>query len=149
MNRNTDSILSIDNLIARAARASGLDAGPARAALVGALGLLEKHADPGLRDALYAAIPGAKTLARSPEAKPKGGGGLFGGIMKSTGGLSGAAIADAMGLLDRLKRQGVDKAELKRLLPAARERVRAATGRDLLGDAVRSIPGVGALLGAD
>ena len=55
--------------------------------------------------------------------------------------------AEAMGLLDQLKDHGVGKDELKRLLPAARERVRAATGRDLLGDAVRSVPGVGPLLG--
>ena len=53
-----------------------------------------------------------------------------------------------MGLLDRLKDQGVSKDDLKRLLPAARDQVRIATGRDLLGDAVRGVPGVGALLGA-
>jgi len=70
-------------------------------------------------------------------------------LMKSTGGLSGAAIADAMGLLDRLKKAGVDKDDLKRLLPAARDRVRDATGRDLLGEAVKTVPGVGPLLGGD
>ena len=32
-------------------------------------------------------------------------------------------------------------------LPVARERVRQATGRDLLGEAIRSIPGLGAMLG--
>ena len=67
--------------------------------------------------------------------------------MASAGGVSGAAVAEAMGLLDRLRSEGVDKAALKRLLPAARDRVRAATGRDLLGEAVRSVPGVGPLLG--
>lgn len=148
MNRNIKTPLSVEDLIADAAVGADLDLDRARAALVGALGLLDKHAEIGVRDAFYAAVPGAEALARSDAAKPRAGG-LFGGLMKSTGGLSGAAIADAMGLLDRLKRQGVDKAELKRLLPAARERVRAATGRDLLGDAVRSIPGVGALLGSD
>ncbi|WP_421730025.1 hypothetical protein [Brevundimonas sp.] len=148
MNRNIDTPISIEALIAQAAEGAGLDLDQARAALVGALGLLDKHAQTGPRDAFYAAVPGAEALAGSDEAKPRAGG-LFGGLMKSTGGLSGAAIADAMGLLDRLKRQGVDKPELKRVLPAARERVRAATGQDLLGDAVKSIPGVGALLGAD
>ena len=148
MNRNTLTPLSVEDLITDAADLADLDLDRASVALVGALGLLDKHAEIGARDAFYAAVPGAEALARSDEAKPRAGG-FFGGLMKSTGGLSGAAIADAMGLLDRLKRQGVDKAELKRLLPAARERVRAATGRDLLGDAVRSIPGVGTLLGAD
>ena len=148
MNRNIESPLSVEDLIADAARGADLDLDRARAALFGALGLLDKHAEIEARDAFYAAVPGAEALAKSDEAKSRAGG-LFGGLMKSTGGLSGAAIADAMGLLDRLKRQGVDKAELKRLLPAARDRVRSATGRDLLGDAVRSIPGVGALLGAD
>ena len=69
------------------------------------------------------------------------------GLMASAGGVSGAAVADAMGLLERLKDEGVDKAALKRLLPAARGVVRTATGCDLLGEAVRSVPGVGPLLG--
>jgi len=148
MNRNIETPISVEDLIADAADGADLALDQARAALVGALGLLDKHAEVEAREAFYAAVPGAEVLARSDEARPRAGG-LFGGLMKSTGGLSGAAIADAMGLLDRLKRQGVGKAELKRLLPAARDRVRSVTGRDLLGNAVRSIPGVGALLGAD
>ena len=148
MNRNTDRSVSIETLISDATQAAGLPLDGARAALVGALGLLEKHAGVEARDAFYAAVPGAEALARSPEAKPRGGG-LMGGLMKSTGGLSGAAIADAMGLLDRLKKAGVDKDDLKRLLPAARDRVRDATGRDLLGEAVKTVPGVGPLLGGD
>ena len=148
MNRNTDRSVSIETLIADAAQAAGLPLDAARAALVGALGLLEKHADGETRDAFYAAVPGGAALARSPEAKPRGGG-LMGGLIKSTGGVSGAAIADAMGLLDRLKKAGVDKDDLKRLLPAARDRVREATGRDLLGEAVKTIPGVGPLLCGD
>ena len=138
--------LAIDTLILAAARATALDEDQARAALTGALGLLDRHASVDTRAALYAAVPGAAALARSPDARARGGG-LFGGLMKSAGGVSGAAIAEAMGLLARLGKVGVDKADLKRLLPAAREQVRAATGRDLLGEAVRSVPGVGPLLG--
>lgn len=137
----------IDRLIADAAGAAGLAPDQARAALAGALGLLEKHADPQLMARLYAQVPGAEALATSDEARARPGGGLFGGLMRGAGGLSGAAMADAMGLLGRLERAGVGKAELKRLLPAARERVRAEAGEDLLGEAVRSVPGVGALLG--
>lgn len=145
----THAALDLDALIAHAAAVSQVDEAAARAVLIGALGLIEKHAaqEPAL--ALYAAVPGAERAAASPEARPKGGGGLFGGLMKGAGGVSGAAIADGMGLKDRLKAQGIGSAELKRLLPAARDRVREATGRDLIGEAVRSIPGVGPLLGAD
>jgi hypothetical protein len=138
--------ISIEDVMSQAAAEAGLDAEQARAALVGALGLLEKHAEVEARDAFYAAVPGAGALARSAEAKPRGGG-LMGGLMKSAGGVSGAAIADAMGLLDRLKRIGVGKDELKRLLPAARAAVTGATGRDWMGEAVKTVPGVGALLG--
>ena len=138
--------IQINDVLSQAAAAAGLDTDQAGAVLVGALGLLEKHADPDARDAFYVAVPGAAALARSPEAKPRGGG-LMGGLMKSAGGVSGAALGDAMGLLDRLKKVGVGKDELKRLLPAARSAVTQATGRDWLGEAVRTIPGVGALLG--
>lgn len=139
--------ISFDTLIAASATAAGLSTDQTRAALTGALGLLDKHAEPDDMTALYQAVPDAEAIARSPEARPRSGG-FLGGLIKSTGGLSGKAVADAMGLLDRLKDQGVGKDDLKRLLPVAREQVRAASGRDLLGDAVRSVPGVGPLLGA-
>lgn len=138
--------ITIENVLAQAAVKAGVEPDQAHAVLMGALGLLEKHAEVEPRDAFYAAVPGAAALARSPEAKPRGGG-LMGGLMKSAGGVSGAALGDAMGLLDRLKKVGVGKDELKRLLPAARDTVKQATGRDWLGEAVRTIPGVGALLG--
>lgn len=138
--------IPIETVLSQAAAKAGLDSKQAGAILVGALGLLEKHADVEARDAFYAAVPGAEALARSPEARPRGGG-LMGGLMKSAGGVSGAALGDAMGLLDRLKKVGLGKDELKRLLPASRDAVTQATGRDWLGEAVRSIPGVGPLLG--
>lgn len=142
----TPQTLTIDDVAAGAAAQAGLTEGQAAAALTGALGLLDRHAGREPLAALYAAVDGAAAAARSKAAeRPKRG--LFGGIMASAGGVSGAAVAEAMGLLERLKNEGVDKAALKRLLPAARERVRSATGRDLLGDAVRSVPGVGPLLG--
>lgn len=138
--------LSFDAVTAAAAADAGLTGAQARAALTGALGLLDRHAGSETLAALYAAVDGAEAAARSKAAeRPKRG--LFGGIMAGAGGVSGKAVAEAMGLLDRLRDEGVDKAALKRLLPAARARVRAATGRDLLGEAVRSVPGVGPLLG--
>lgn len=139
----------IETIIAGAALDAGVEPAAAREALIDALGLLEKHGDPEAMEALYAQIEGARRVALSPEAEPHRGGGLFGGIMRGAGGVSGKAISDAMGMLKHLKTLGVDKDELKRLLPAARERVRQATGQDLLGDAVKSVPGVGALLGGD
>ena len=139
---------AFDDIVTGAAGDAGLTAAQGQAALTGALGLLDRHASLETRDALYASVPGAEDAARSRAAeRPKRG--LFGGLMASAGGVSGKAVAEAMGLLEQLKAHGVGKDELKRLLPAARERVRAATGRDLLGDAVKSVPGVGPLLGGD
>ncbi|RZJ17016.1 MAG: hypothetical protein EON91_10960 [Brevundimonas sp.] len=139
--------LTIDALIADLARQADVAPEQARAVLAGALGLLGKHAGQDARSALFDAVPGAEALAVSDEARPAGGGGLFGGLMRGAGGLSGAAVADGMGLLSRLKAVGVDKDDLKRLLPVARERLRQATGRDLLGEAIRSVPGLGPMLG--
>ena len=142
----TQTALTFDTVAAHAAASAGLTEAQGQLALTGALGLLDRHAAPKPLAALYGAVDGAEAAARSKAAeRPKRG--LFGGLMASAGGVSGAAVAEAMGLLDRLKDQGVDKAALKRLLPAAREWVRVATGRDLLGEAVRSVPGVWPLLG--
>ena len=139
-------MLSFDTVVSAAAARAGLTEAQARAALTGALGLLDRHAGREAVSALYADVPGAEAAAHSKAAeRPRRG--LFGGLMASAGGVSGAAVAEAMGLLERLKDEGVDKAALKRLLPAARDQVRAASGRDLLGEAVRSVPGVGPLLG--
>ena len=146
MNFQTPTTLTFDTLIAHAAQTVDLTPDQVRTALTGALGLLDKHADQGPLTDLYAALPGAEDAARSPDARPRSGG-LFGGLMKSAGGVSGAAIADAMGALDRMKRIGVDKEDLKRLLPVARDQVTEATGRDLLGDVIRTVPGVGPMLG--
>lgn len=140
------TIISLEQIIAGAADTAGLTPEQARAALVSALGLLEKHADPEALAPLYAAVTGAEALARSEEARPPRGG-LMGGLMKSAGGLSGKAIGDAMAVLARLETIGVDRDALKRVLPAARDRITAATGRDWLGEAVKTVPGVGALLG--
>lgn len=136
----------IDELIDLGIERTRLDRDQVRLALAGALGLLDKHADMDGMVALYGAVPGARDLATSPEGKPRSGGGLFGGLMKSAGGLSGAAMADAMGLLSRLNKAGVEKADLKMLLPVAEAWVRQHTGRDLLRDALASVPGVGPLL---
>ncbi|CAL1690005.1 hypothetical protein MMB232_00125 [Brevundimonas subvibrioides] len=138
--------LTFDDLTVLSAGDSGLSQDQARVALTGALGLLDRHAARETVVALFDAVPGAEAAARSEgAARPKRG--LFGGLIAGAGGLSGKAVAEAMGLLDQLEEVGVSKADLKRLLPAARERVRALTGRDVLGEAVRSVPGVGPLLG--
>ncbi|WGM48950.1 hypothetical protein KOAAANKH_03865 [Brevundimonas sp. NIBR10] len=140
------TMIPLDDLISAAADKAGLTPEQARAALVSALGLLEKHAEPEAMAAVYAAVSGAREAALSDEAKPPRGG-LMGGLMKSAGGLSGKAIADAMAVLGRLEKVGVGRDELKRLLPAARNRLRTVTGADPLGEAVKTVPGVGALLG--
>ena len=143
----TPTLLDIDTLTQEVAAAAGLDEARTRDLLAGALGLIDRHGQAGTNAALYAAVPGAEALARSEAARPRKGGGLFGGLMKSAGGVSGAAMAEAMGLVETLKRQGLDREALKPALKALRNRVKAATGRDLVGDAIRAVPGVGSLLG--
>ena len=140
-------MIDIESLIGGAAADAGLPAEEARAALIAALGLLHRHAEPEPLEEFYAAVPGAQTLAGSDEAQAPKGGGLFGGLMKSAGGVSGKAMADAVAVLEAQKKRGLEKDDLKRLLPAARARVTAATGRDYLGEVIRSVPGVGPLLG--
>jgi len=135
-----------DDLIALGAERTHLSPEQVRLTLAGALGLLDKHAAPEKLNELYATVPGAEGLARSPEGRPKPGGGLFGGLMKSAGGVSGAAMADAMGLLGRLSKAGVEKSDLKALLPVVQTEVRERTGKDVLRETVESVPGVGALL---
>ncbi len=146
MTDQTETRLTFAALSDAAADDAGLDRESARAALTAALGLLDRHAGRETLVALYDAVAGAEAAARS-EAAARPRRGLFGGLIAGAGGLSGKAVAEAMGLLEALEPHGIGKAEMKRLLPAARDRVRDATGRDLLGDAVRSVPGVGPLLG--
>lgn len=136
----------IDELVSEGAAKTGLPVAKVRLALTGALGLLDKHASAAKLRELYDAAPGTEALARSPEARPKSGGGLFGGLMRSAGGVSGAAMADAMGALNRIQREGVSKDQLKVLMHLAIDRVRERTGKDLLREVVESVPGVGALI---
>lgn len=136
----------IEDLIDLVAQRTRLDQSQARAVLADALSLLDKHAAAEPMAALYRAVPGAEALARSPDGRVKSGGGLFGGLMKSAGGLSGAAIADAMGLQQALRRRGIEKSDLKAALPLAESWVEVRTGRDLLGEALASVPGIGPML---
>ncbi len=137
----------MDDLVRAGADATGLDEGRVRLALAGALGLLRKHAAQDRLDALYAAVPGSQDLAYSPQADIPRAGGLFGGVMRSAGGVSGAAVSDAMGMLAKAEKAGVSKADLKVLLKAVEARVKDQTGRDVLREAVASVPGVGRLIG--
>jgi hypothetical protein len=136
----------IDDIIAAGAAATGLNESQVRRALAGALGLLERHADGEKLAALHAAVPGAEALARSPDGRIPPAKGLFGGLMKSAGGVSGAAVADAMAMMDQAAKAGVDRPHLKALLKAAEARIAEDSGKDVLREALRSIPGVGALL---
>lgn len=136
----------IEDLIRAGARATGLTEAQVRMTLAGALGLLEKHAARDRLAELYAAVPGAEALALSPDARVKSGGGLFGGLMKSAGGVSGAAVADAMGMMSKASKAGVERADLKALLKVTEQKIEASTGRDLLRETLESVPGVGSLL---
>ncbi|HEX8233261.1 MAG TPA: hypothetical protein VF559_07955 [Caulobacteraceae bacterium] len=134
----------IDDLIAQSAQGTGLPPDKARFALASALSLMDRHADQKKMADLYAGVPDARALSAEAPA-PKKAGGLMGGMMK-LGGASGAALSDAMAMNGALTAQGVTTNHLKKLLPLACEWVKAKTGRDLLGEAMMSIPGVGALM---
>ncbi len=135
----------IDDLIAQSAEGTSLPPDKARFALASALSLMDRHADHQKMADLYARVPDARALgAEAPP--PKKAGGLMAGMMK-LGGSSGAALSDAMAMSQSLAAEGVTNGHLKKLLPLACEWVKARTGRDLLGEAMMSIPGVGALLG--
>ena len=138
----------IEELYAEAAGKTRLDERQVKDALAGSLGLIHKHAEPAKTQALFQAVPGTQALAAAG-APPKGGGGLLGGLMKTAGGSGGAAMSDALALKGRLAKQGISQDDLKQLLPVARAFVQRKTGKDLLGDTLRSIPGVGSMLGGD
>ncbi len=138
----------IEDLFGEAATATGMSETQVIAALSGSLGLIKKHGEPAKVRALFEGVPGTADLADvGAQAAPKGGGGLFGGIMKATGGAGGAAMSDALAMQSKLAKAGVSTDQLKRLLPVARAFVQRKTGQDLLGDALKSIPGVGGMLG--
>ncbi|MGZ8364294.1 MAG: hypothetical protein ACXW3D_09955 [Caulobacteraceae bacterium] len=134
----------MDELVKRAAAITGLSEAQTRQALAQALSLMKTHADPAKMRELFAAAPETEVLAA--EAPPKKSGGLLGGLMKGMGGAGGAALADAMQMGKSLMAQGVSADALKRLLPVATEWVRERTGRDLLGEALASVPGLSGYL---
>lgn len=137
----------IADLVAAGARETGLAPATVESLLGEALALLDRHAARDRLAALYAAAPGAEELARRGKPRPPRAG-LFAGLMRSAGGASGAAVADAMGLLERAAASGVDKATLKRLLKAAEAQAADAGKGDVLALALDSVPGVGTLLRA-
>lgn len=136
----------MDEIVSAGVTATGLSEAQVRSTLAGALGLLERHAAQDKLDALYAAVPGAEAMARSSDARIPAPRGLFGGLIKSAGGVTGAAMADAMAMMDKAARAGVGRPQLKALLKAAEAKIAQASGKDVLREALMSIPGVGALL---
>jgi len=137
--------LPVDAVIAAAAIKAKVTPEQARATIAASLALLKKHAAGPQVEAVFAALEGGLALATSPEAAPKKSG-FLGGLMKTAGGASGAVVADAMSMMDRLKKLGLDRVAVKRLLRSVRAQVQMATGQDLVGDALRTVPGVGAML---
>lgn len=137
----------IEDLIARSAQAAGIHPDKARTTLAAALGLMKTHADPAKLAELLRAVPGTEALAAEGQAaRPRKGGGLLGGLMKTVGGSGGAVLSDAMAMGAYLNAQGITNGQLKKLLPVAEDWVREKTGRDLLREVFMSVPGVGGFL---
>lgn len=134
----------IEDLIRDASARTGLSIDQARLGLGGALSLIEKHGDKIKVAELLDAIPGAaKVAAEGAVLTQQKSGGLMGGLMKSVGGASGAAMADAMAMGQKLARQGISTSDLQAILPVAMDFVRDRTGRDLLREVLVTIPGLG------
>lgn len=131
----------IDSLAEAIADRTRLDATQVRTTLAGALSLIRKHGDATKVAALFEAVSGAQALSEAGPPLPKPG--LFGGVMKAAG---GGALADGMAMLQSLSKSGIGSVDLQQALPIAADWVRAQTGRDLLGEALASIPGAGGLL---
>ncbi len=139
----------IDELIARAASATGLAPEQARSGLSAALSLINKHGDPGKTGELFGAVPGSESLAHEGDTMTaQKSGGLMGGLLRGAGGPAGAAMSDAMAMGPKLAKLGVTTADMQNMLPVAMEFVREKTGRDLLQDVLGSIPGIGGMLTA-
>lgn len=135
----------VDELIARITSNTRLDAAQARTVMGSALVMMRAHADPAKMRRLVEALPGVEALAA--DALPQaGGGGVLGGMMRTFGGAYGSSLADAMEMGKAINAQGISNGQLKKLLPLAMEFVRETSGRDLLREALESIPGVGVLL---
>ena len=137
----------IDELIARSAAATGLNANQARTGLSAALSLIQKHGEPAKVDELFEKIPGTQGLAEEGAAMTaQKSGGLMGGLMRSVGGTSGAAMSDAMALGPKLAKQGVTVSDMQNILPVAMSFVQEKTGEDLLRKVLATVPGLGSIL---
>ena len=139
----------IEDLVQRAAEATGLSGQQARLGLSAAMSLIQKHGEPGKVAQLFSAIPGSEGLAEEGAAlTQQKSGGLLGGLMRGAGGAGGAAMSDAMALGPKLAKQGVTTSDMQNILPVAMQFVREKTGQDLLHDVLGSIPGLGPLMTA-
>lgn len=139
----------IEELISRAASATGLQPDQARAGLAAALSLIHKHGDAAKTGELFGAVPGTEGLAHEGDAMTaRKSGGLMGGLMGAVGGAGGAAMSDAMAMGPKLAKLGVTTADMQNMLPVAMAFVREKTGRDLLHDVLGSVPGLGPMLTA-
>lgn len=137
----------IDQLIEQVAANTNLNADQARTALSGALGLIQKHGDDSKVSELFDAVPGAADLAAEGAPEASGGGGLLGGLMKGLGGSGGAAMSDAMAMVQNLGKDGIQMSDLQQLLPIAQQFIVENVGADKLGEVLKSIPGIGGMLG--
>ena len=137
----------IDELVQRAAKATGLSLAQTRMGLSAAMSLIHKHGQPDQVARLFEAIPGSQALAGEGSAMTAGRpGGLMGGLLRNAGGAGGAAMSDAMALGQKLTKEGVTTSDMQNILPVAMDFVREKTGQDLLREVLTSIPGLGPLM---
>lgn len=140
----------IDELVFKVADKIGLSPEQARTGLSAALALIQKHGEAGKVDELFKAVPGASQLATVGLAMTAAQtGGLMGGLMRAAGGGSGAAMADAMQVGQKLAKAGVTTSDMQALLPIAMTFVKEKAGKDLLREVLGTVPGIGKLMLGD
>jgi hypothetical protein len=128
----------MDELIAQIATKAGLDIATARQAAGIVLAFLQKEAPPEELSKLFAALPGAETLALT-----EGGNAGGGGIMGALGGLMGGGGGGLMALAGQLGAAGLSMDQMQTLGHELYAYGREKAGEDTMGAIIGAVPGLG------
>lgn len=149
----------MQDLIGTLAGQAGIDPATTEKATAMIVAFVADHASPELADLLrnhlpdfdaLAAAGAAHTAAAEAESRSEGLGGLFsGGLAGALGGLLGGdgPLGEAMALVGRLGRDGVDLDQIRTLASGLVEHLRASGGAEVVDRFLAEIPGASHLFG--
>jgi hypothetical protein len=129
----------MDEFIQMAVQHLGISEDTARKATGGLLSFLQKHADSGSVQELFAKVPGAKELVQhAPQqgGEGKGGGGMLGGAL----GAASEKIGGAAGLMGVLKQSGLDADKIGPFVNKFVQFVRDKAGPGVADKLLSSVP---------